>query len=210
MLKVIPARAEHAAQIIAYLSITCYWKEFVEGNSLGQSYQDFMLEWVVMPRLADTRVLVDEQDESRIHGCVIAATTDRLGEMPDYTPHLHPKVMDTFGAWFQFPVSDSVVLELFALDAELRGQGHGATLYQFAEEQARQHGKSAISAFVWACFPDSLITLTRRGLMVRDCISFPAPVTVPLLYMEKNPEYVASKDLFQTQAYLDTRDLLLG
>lgn len=210
MYKIIPAKPEHAKQIVSYVGITCYWKEFVEGNDLGQSFEEFMLQWYVNPRLEDTKVLVKEGDEARIYGCVIAATLDRLGEMPDYTPHLHPRVMEVFGNWFQYPVSDSVVLELFALDPALRGQGYGGRLYQVVEELAASTGKECIAAFVWSCFPDSLVTLTRRGLMVRGCINFPSPVDIPLLYLEKRPEYTATKDYFQSKPYQATTNMLLS
>lgn len=210
MPRIIDARPEHARQIVHFLGITCYWKEFVEGNGLGLPYEEFMLDWVVLPRLTDTRVLVADDDQTRVLGCVTAATLERLGEMPDYTPHLHPQVMATFGAWFQFPVSNSVVLELFALLPEWRGQGYGAQLYQHAQQLAVRHGKDTIAAFVWSCFPDSLITLTRRGFAVEQCITFPKPVTVPLLYMERSAHTLAHRDLFQTSGYQQARNLLLA
>lgn len=210
MYKLIKAQPIHAQQIIPYLTITCYWKEFVEGNKLNQSYEDFMLQWVVNDRLPFTTVLVKEGDENTIYGCIIAATTEQLSTMPDYTPHVHPRVMEVFTPWFQFPVSDGVVVELIAVAQELRGKSYGTKLYQVAEDLAKKEGKQCISAFVWACFPDSLITFTRRGFIATDCIHFPNPVSIPLLYMQKNPQYLASKDYFQSKEYLNTKDMLLN
>jgi GNAT superfamily N-acetyltransferase len=210
MYKLIKAKPVHARQIIPYLTITCYWKEFIEGNNLNQNYEDFMLQWILNDRLPLTTVLIKEGDENTIYGCIIAATTEQLGAMPDYTPHLHPRVMETFASWFQFSVSDSVVIELFAVAKELRGKGYGAKLYHVAEELAKKEKKECISAFVWSCFPDSLITFTRRGFMVTDCIHFPDPVGIPLLYLQKNAQTLDAKDYFQSKEYLNAKNMLLA
>lgn len=210
MYKIIQAQPSHIEQIIPYLSITCYWKEFVEGNRLNQSYEDFMSEWVVTPRLPFTKVLTQESNDQKIFGCVIAATTEELGQMPDYTPHLHPRVMEVFGKWFQFPVSDSVVFELFALEKELRKKGYGTKLYNIVETLAIEKGKNCISSFVWACFPDSLITFTRKGFITMDFIKFDSPIKSGLLYLEKKPDYGQIKDYFQSSEYINTKNLLLS
>lgn len=144
MYKLTKAKQIHAKQIIPYLTITCYWKEFFEGNNLKQSYEEFMLNWVVNARLPFTTVLVKEGDEDKIYGCIIAATTESLGGMPDYTPHVHSRVMEVFGPWFQFPVSDSVVIELIGVSKELRGQGYGAKLYEVAENLAKKERKQRL------------------------------------------------------------------
>lgn len=208
MYKLIPAKPIHAKQIIPYLTTTCYWKEFIEGNDLKLPYEEFMLNWVVNARLPLTTVLVKEDNEDIIYGCITTATTAQFGTMPDYTPHVHPRVMEVFGPWFQYPVSDGVVIELIAVAKELRGQGYGAKLYQVAEDLAKKEGKTCLSAFVWSCFPDSLITFTRRGFMVTGCINLPEPVKMPLLYLEKKPEYLALKDYFQSKEYLTARNML--
>jgi len=207
--KLIKAKSTHAKQIIPYLTITCYWKEFVEGNLLHQTYEEFMLQWIVNPRIPFATVLVKEGDESKIHGCIVTATSAQLGAMPDYTPHLHPRVMDIFSPWFQFPVSDGVVIEMIAVEKELRGQGYGSKLYQVAEDLAKKEGKDCISGFIWACFPHSLINAIRKGRIVTDCIHFQDPIKVPLLYVQKKSEYTAMKDYFQSTEYLDTKNMLL-
>lgn len=209
MYKLIKAKPVHAEQIIPYLTITCYWKEFAEGNSLNQTYEQFMLQWVVNPRLPFTTVLVKEGDEDTIYGCVITATTDQLATMPDYTPYVHPRVLEVFGPWFQFPVESGVVVELLAVAKEIRGQGYGSKLYNVVEELAKQQKIDCISGFIWACFPDSLINATRKGRMVTGCIKFSDPVKIPLLYLVKKPEYLAMKDYFQSKEYLNTTDMLL-
>lgn len=117
----------------------------------------------VKPRLPFIDVLVEDNDDQKIFGCVIVATTDDLSKMPDYTPHLHTRVMDVFNPWFQFPVAEGVVLELFALDKEIRGQGYGNLLYEVAEKLAQEKKMETISCFVWSGFQDSLITLPKRG-----------------------------------------------
>lgn len=209
-MKLIKAQPIHAKQIITYLSITCYWKEFIEGNSLNQSYEDFMLEWIVMPRLPFIDVLVKDNDEQKIYGCVIAATTEDLSKMPDYTPHLYSKVMEVFKPWFLYPISEGVVLELFALDKECRGQGYGNLLYEVVEKLAKDKKKDTISCFVWSGFQDSLITLSKKGLLIMDCIKFIDPVKMPLLYLEKKSEYIKMKDYFQSGEYTNTKNMLLN
>jgi GNAT superfamily N-acetyltransferase len=209
MFRLMPAQPSHAQQIIHYLTITCYWKEFAEGNLLGLTYEEFMLQWVVNPRLPITTVLVKGDDENKIYGCVIAATTERLASMPDYTPHMHPNALKIFQPWLSFPLKDSVVLELFAVDPELRGQGYGAKLYQVVADLASREQKDVLCAFVWSFFPDSLVTLTRRGFMVMNAIEFASPVNLPLLYLEKNPDCEKFKDHFQSEQYLSTKNLLL-
>ncbi|MES2205045.1 MAG: GNAT family N-acetyltransferase [Pseudomonadota bacterium] len=210
MYKLIKAQPVHASQIIPYLTITCYWKEFSEGNNLNQSYEDFMLEWVINDRLPYTTVLVKEENENIVCGCIIVATTEQFGTMPDYTPHVHPRVMEVFAPWFGFPVKDGVLVELIALDKDLRGQGYGSKLYEVAEALAVKEKKNCLSAFVWSCFPDSLITFTRKGFMVTDCIQFPAPVAMPLLYMQKDAKHFQLKDYFQSEEYLNCKNLLLN
>lgn len=209
-MKIIKANSTHSNQIIRYLSITCYWKEFVKGNTLDKSYEDFMLEWVILPRIPYTYVLVNDADEQNILGCLIAATTKELAEMPDYTPFLHTKVMEVFGAWFNFPIPDGVVLELFALDKSVRGKGFGSKFYDIVEQISIENNEKTISCFVWSCFPDSLITLTRKGLMIRDCIKFPSPIMIPLLYLEKKVEFTILKDYFQSSQYIKCENILLG
>ncbi|MBA2653027.1 MAG: GNAT family N-acetyltransferase [Tatlockia sp.] len=208
-MKLIKAQPIHAKQIIPYLSMTCYWKEFIEGNTLNQTYESFMLEWIVHPRLPFINVLVQDNDDQQIFGCVIAATTEDLSTMPDYTPYLHHRVMEAFNPWFQFPVSQGVVLELFALDKELRGQGYGTLLYDVAEKLAKEKNKDTISCFVWSGFRDSLITFTKKGLMIMDCIKFIDPIKMPLLYLEKKSEYVKMKDYFQSSEYINAENMLL-
>lgn len=209
MYKLIKAKPSHAKQIIPYLTITCYWKEFVEGNKLNQSYEDFMLEWIINPRIPFITVLVDENNEDKVRGCITTATTEQFAAMPDYTPHLHSKVMETFAPWFEFPVSDGVIVELLAVDKDLRGQGFGSKLYQVAENLAKSESKSCISGFIWACFPNSIINATKRGRIVTGCIKFPDPIKIPLLYLEKKPEYTEIKDYFQSDEYLTTKNMLL-
>jgi len=208
--KLIKAKPIHAKQIIPYLTITCYWKEFAEGNNLNQSYEEFMLQWIVNPRISLATVLVKEGDEDKIYGCIITGTTEQFAKMPDYTPHLHPRVMEVFGPWFEFSVSEGVIVELLAVDKEIRGQGYGSKLYQVAEDLARKENKDCISGFIWACFPDSLINATRKGRMVTGCIKFSDPIKVPLLYLEKKPEYTKMKDYFQSAEYLNTKNMLLS
>lgn len=210
MYKLIKAKQSHAKQIIPYLTKTCYWKEFVEGNTLNQSYEEFMLEWVVNPRIPLATVLVKDDDEDKIYGCITTGTTEHFSNMPDYTPHLHPRVMDVFGSWFQFAVADAVLVELLYVAPELRGKGYGTMLYKVAEDLAKNENKECIAGFIWACFPDSLINAIRKGRMVRACINFPDPIDVPLLYLEKRPEYIAMKDYFHSDEYLNTKNLLLG
>lgn len=210
MYKLIKAKPIHAEQIIPYLSITCYWKEFVEGNKLNQGYEEFMLEWVVKPRIPFATVLVKEGEEDKIYGCIITATTDDFATMPDYTPHLHPQVMKIFAPWFNFSVSDSVVVELLAVSKELRGQGYGSKLYKIAENLAEEKKKDCISGFIWACFPDSIINAIKKGRMITHCITFSDPVKIPLLYAEKKPEYTALKDYFQSEQYTNTTNMLLS
>jgi GNAT superfamily N-acetyltransferase len=208
MYKLIKATTKHAKQIVPYLTITCYWKEFVEGNKLNQSYEEFMLEWIVNPRLPFITVLVKEGEEDTVLGCVTTATTEDFAKMPDYTPHLHPRVMEIFKPWFEFSVSDSVVVELIAVKKELRGQGFGSKLYKVAEDLAKEKGKNCISGFIWACFPDSLINATKKGRMVTNCIHFAEPINIPLLYVEKKSEYAKLKDYFQSEEYLNTTNML--
>jgi hypothetical protein len=45
--------------------------------------------------------------------------------------------------------------------------------------------------------------------MVTGCINLPEPVKMPLLYLEKKPDYWALKDYFQSQEYLTTQNMLL-
>lgn len=210
MYKLIPAKDIHAKQIIAYLSITCYWKEFVEGNTLNQSYEEFMLQWVVLPRINLTTVLVKEDNEEQIYGCITTATTEMLSTMPDYTPYLHPRVMEVFGAWFEFPVVNGVVVELIAVAKEIRGQGYGSKLYTVAEELAKKEGKNCISGFIWACFPDSLINAIKKGRVVTACINFPDPVKIPLLYLQKSPDYIKFNNYFQSDSYINSKNMLLN
>lgn len=208
-MKLVKAQEKHTTQIIPYLSMTCYWKEFIEGNTLNQSYEKFMLEWIVKPRLPFIDVLVEDNDDQKIFGCVIVATTDDLSKMPDYTPYLHPRVMDVFNPWFQFPVSEGIVLELFALDKEIRGHGYGNQLYEVAEKLAQEKKMETISCFVWSGFQDSLITLCKKGLLIMDCVKFIDPVKMPLLYLEKKPEYIKMKDYFESKEYIDAQNMLL-
>lgn len=210
MYKLIKAKPEHAKQIIPYLTITCYWKEFVEGNSLNKPYEDFMLEWIVNPRIPYITVLVEEGKEDTVRGCITTATTEQFATMPDYTPYLHPKVMETFAPWFEFQTSDGVVVELLAVDKDLRGKGYGSKLYNVAEELAVKEGKDCISGFIWACFPSSIINATKKGRIVTGCIKFADPVKIPLLYLEKKPEYTKLKDYFQSNEYLNTKNMLLA
>ncbi len=208
MYKLIKAKSVHAKQILPYLTTTCYWKEFAYGNNLNQSYEEFMLQWIITPRLPITTVLVKEGDEDTVCGCIITATTEQFGTMPDYTPHLDPKVMETFANWFSFAVSDSVVVELFYVIEELRGQGYGTQLYNVAEELAKTTGKNCISGFIWSFFPNSLINAIRKGRMVKDCIHFPGLIDLPLLYVEKKPAYAKLKDYFHTKEYLTVPSML--
>jgi GNAT superfamily N-acetyltransferase len=209
MYKLLKAREVHLPQILPHLSITCYWKEFVEGNSLNKSYEDFMMEWIIKPRLPYMTVLIDENEPDKVRGSIITATTEQFAAMPDYTPHLHSRVMEVFAPWFEYKTTDSVVVELFVVDEDLRGQGFGSKLYQVAEDLAKTEGKDCISGFIWACFPVSLINATKKGRMVTGCIKFADPVKIPLLYLEKKPEFSAMKDYFQTEEYANTRNMLL-
>lgn len=209
MYKLIQAQPQHAKQIVPYLNITCYWKEFAEGNKQGKSIEDFLLQWIILPRIPYTTVLVKEDDEDTIFGCVITATTEQLAQMPDYSPYLHPRVLEVFAAWFQFPVTEGVVVELLGVAKELRGQGYGSKLYKVAEDLAKKEGKDCISGFIWACFPSSLINAIKKGRMVTACINFPDPINIPLLYLEKKPQITKIKDYFQTEEYINTKNMLL-
>ncbi len=98
---------------------------------------------------------------------------------------------------------------MLAVDEELRGQGFGSKLYQVAEDLAKTEAKTCISGFIWACFPSSIINATKKGRMVTGCIKFPDPIKIPLLYLEKKPEFTAMKDYFQSEQYLNCKNLLL-
>lgn len=209
MYKLINATHNHATQILHYLTITCYWKEFVEGNLLNKSYEDFMLEWVVNPRIPLTKVLVDASNKNKIYGCLIAATLEELGTMPDYTPYLHPKVMETFGAWFSYPITDSIVLELYAVDNAIKGKGYGSMLLNATENLAHEKNKESISCFIWNCFYDSITSATNKNFTVLDCIKFPKPINLQLLYLEKNTKHSKFEDYFQSKPYQALNNLLL-
>lgn len=205
MYKIIKAKPEHAHQILHYKTTTCYWKEFIEGNKLGRDYEDMMFELVVNPRIPHTHVLVDSQDESKIFGCVIAMTNEDLNTMPDYTPYLHPKVLDVFGPWLNYPIADSVVIELIALDKTVR---QGIQLYEIVEELALKEKNGCISEFCWSCVNDSLSLAVKKGFMVTDVIHFKDPVNIPLLYLQKRPELTMLNNYFQTDNYLNTTNML--
>ena len=211
MYKIIKAKPEHAKQIIPHLTTTCYWKEFFEGNLLNKSYEDFMLEWIVNPRILYTYVLVEEGKEDKVRGCIITGTTDEFATMPDYTPHLHAKAKEVFAPWLEFQVKPGVLVELFAVDEDLRGKGYGSKLYKIAQDLAANEGKNRISGFIWACFPNSIINATRKGRMVTGILKFPHPcMELPLLYLESTPEYAKFTDYFQSEEYLNTKNMLLG
>lgn len=205
MYKIIKAKPEHRKQILHYKTITCYWKEFIEGNSLGRDYEDMMFELVVNPRIPHTQVIVKNDDEDKIYGCAIAMTTDDLANMPDYTPYLHPKVLDVFGPWLNYQVSDSVVVELIAMDKTVR---QGLELYKEIEKLAIEKKNGCMSEFCWSFVNDSLSLAIKKGFMVRDCIYFKDPVTMPLLYLEKRPELTEMNNYFTTSKYLETTNLL--
>lgn len=205
MYKIIRAKPEHAKQILHYKTTTCYWKEFIEGNKLGRDYEDMMFELVVNPRIPHTHVLVKEGDESKILGCIIAMTSDNLNTMPDYTPYLHSKVMDVFGPWLNYTVADSVVIELIALDKTVR---QGLELYQIAEDLAIREKNGCMSEFCWSFVNDSLSLAIKKGFMVTDVIHFKDPVKMPLLYLQKRPEFTALDNYFQTAEYLNQTNLL--
>lgn len=210
MYKLIDATTEHAQQIIHYLSKTCYWKEFIEGNTLNLPYEEFMLEWIVLPRIKLTKVLISPDDPGKIHGCLIAATSDEFGNMPDYTPYLDPNVMEVFKTWFTYPVSDSIILELYAVDKELKGKGFGTLMLNTVDEIAAYHNKETISCFVWTCFHDSIIATTKKGFTIVDCLKFPEPINIGLLYMEKSSDLICKKDYFQSNQYIALKGLLLN
>ena len=172
------------------------------------SSKQFMLEWIVNPRIPLITVLVKEDDEETIYGCITAGTTAQFGSMPDYTPHLHPRAMEVFGAYFQFPAADGIIIELLYVAAELRGKEYGLKLYQVADDLAAREHKDCIAAFIWSCFPVSLMNATRNGYMVKSCINFPEPINMLLLYVEKRAENMAMKDYFHTPEYLDTKNML--
>ncbi|MDP5008200.1 MAG: GNAT family N-acetyltransferase, partial [Glaciimonas sp.] len=100
--------------------------------------------------------------------------------------------------------------KLMAIAKELRGQGYGSKLYQAAKDVAMKEGKDYMCGFIWACFPDSLINMTRKDWVVTDCIHFQDPIKIPLLYVQKKAEYTAMKDYFQSIEYTDTKNMLLG
>lgn len=205
MYKIIKAKPEHAKQILHYKTTTCYWKEFIEGNSLGRDYEDMMFELVVNPRIPHTHVVVDDKDESKIFGCIIAMTSDDLVTMPDYTPYLHPKVLDLFGPWLNYQISDSVVIELIAMDKTLR---QGLELYSVAEKLADEKKNGCLSEFCWSFVNDSLSLAIKKGFMVTDVIHFKKPVQMPLLYLQKRPEFTALNNYFQTAEYLSQTNML--
>lgn len=208
MYKLIKAKPEHAEQILPYLSITCYWKEFAEGNLLGQEYEAFMLEWVIQPRLPFTTVLVKGDEEDKIYGCIITAMTRDLALMPDYSPHLHPRVLEVFKPYFEFPTRDGVVVELYAINKDLQGKGYGAALFRVAEELATAEHAHCISGFIWSFFPNSLVTAIRNGCRVAGCITFPELTELPLLYVQKTTDFIAMTDYFQSDAYKEEINLL--
>jgi len=208
MYKLIAAKPVHAKQILSYFTKTCYWKEAVDSNTQNKKYEDFMLEWIINPRLPLTTILVKENEEDSVQGCIITATTDRLAKMPNFSPYLHPRVIEAFKNWFAFSVSDGVMVDLIFVEEELRGKGYGSKLYQVAENLAKKEGKDCISGFIWSFSPNALINATRRGRMVKACIDFPL-IDLPLLYVEKKPEYILLKNYFQSEQYLKIPNMLL-
>ena len=116
--------------------------------------------------------------------------------------------MEVFAPWFEYPISEGVVLELYVVDKELRGQGYGSKLYQVAEDLVKSEKKDCLSGFIWSCFPTSIINAIKKGRIVTGCIKFSDPVKIPLLYLEKRPEYTVFKDYFQTPEYLNATNIL--
>jgi hypothetical protein len=164
-----------------------------------------MFELVVNPRIPHTHVLINTNDESKIYGCIIAMTTEELGTMPDYTPYLHPKVLDIFGPWLSYNLANSVVIELIALDKTVR---QGLELYKAAEDLAIREKNGCMSEFCWSFVNDSLSLAIKKGFMVTDCIHLKDPVKMPLLYLQKRPEFTAQNNYFQTPEYLSQTNML--
>ncbi len=210
MHQLIKARQTHARQILSYLTKTCYWKELVYQNTQNRSYEDFMLEWIISPRLAFTTVLVKPGEEDKIYGCIITFTTNQLAKMPDCSPYLHQNALKAFAPWFSFSPADGVVIDLIFVDQELRGLGYGYKLLQVAEELAKIEQKACLSLFVWPFFPGSLINAIRSGCMIKATINFPGVIDFPLLYLERKPEYAQFKDYFQSNEYLNVPNVLLA
>lgn len=210
MYKFIKAKPVHSKQVLDYLTKTCYWKELVYENTQNKNYEDFMLEWIVNPRLPFTTVLVKEGEEDKVRGCIITFTTDELAKMPDCSPYIHPNAIKAFAPWFSFSPSDGVMIDLIFVDKELRGQGYGYKLFQVAEELAKTEKKTCLSLFIWAFFPDSLINAIRSGCMIKACIDFPGVIDLPLLYVERKSEYAKLKDYFQSEKYLNVPNVLLA
>lgn len=211
MFKLINANNNHAEQILQYYTETCYWKEFVEANLQNKSYIEFMLEWVILPRISFIKVLVEETSgNSKIYGVVVAAPLGTFANMPDYTPYLHANVMKIFGSWFNYPISDGIVLELYALSKEIRGRGYSKILLDYVNMLRKKNNMDCISCFIWDCFPESIIATTKNGYRVIDVLKFSAPISFNLLYMEKKEQFANTKNYFQTKEYKQISNLLLG
>ena len=208
MYKFIKAKPEHAKQLIPYLTKTCYWKEFIDGNTWCKDQDEFAIEWIINPRLPYTTILVKEGDEHHVYGCMIALTSEQLAALPDFSSYIAPRALEVFSPWLGFPVADSLVLELVFVAPELQGQGYGSKFGQLVEDLAKKENKECISAFIWSFFPDSLITATRKGAAVKACIYFEELIELPLLYIEKRALYAKLKDYFQSEEYWSVPNML--
>lgn len=50
---------------------------------------------------------------------------------------------------------------------------------------------------------------SKKGLLIMDCVKFIDPVKMPLLYLEKKPEYIKMTDYFESKEYINAQNMLL-
>lgn len=201
MYHLILANKQHAQQIADKISNTGYWRAGIEGNTLGLDYRTFMVEYVVVPQLPFTYVLVEDGREDIVRGVLICSSVEELESQPHYEQYLSPAVKKIFKAVGEIKFPGGLVISYLTLDKALRGKKLGKKMFQLAESQAKQQGFDNISLTVWSFSTDAVKFYYAMGMMATRTILCEAPIELPILLMQKNTIITRMTNYFETSAY---------
>ena len=203
MYQFIPAEEKHLDQIVPLLASTGYWEAGLRRNHLGLTAHQFIRDYIAKPYLPFSTVVVRNDNIKIAVGLLTCGSKQELeSSMINYSEHIPIEVSKLFNNLFNFEISDSYHISLFALDKACRGQGVGVELMHVAEDKWKKSQLDTLSLYTFSCQTSAIKLYLKMGMMITHVFNVSDKVPCPcVLYFEKNSHTKVLQNYFETPSY---------
>ena len=195
MHELIKAGTSHIDDLVELICTTGPYRTAVTNNQLGLSYRDFLVRFLVMPRLDHAYVLVDRSSDDRVIGALICAPLHDLAPT-DWSQCSSENIEALHAPFKTLHIPECFYIDVLAVVPDMQGRGLGKLLFSAAESMANNLGyKDNLSLVVCANDVKAIRLYYTMEMIVSDSVQVGFSQFPPFLLMRKASHYLSYEKL---------------